>query len=92
MSEQGRLKTSSSSAKFLSQLSQSQSTSVQINGIFKEESNSSYSFIGGVNSLFEEEDTRTQTNDGIEQNEDDCSQHPTSEKADILDEFIKKKP
>lgn len=86
------VKNISSSAKFLSQLSHSQGVNPQLSSILKEDSNSSFSLIGGVNSLFEEEE-RTNTCDGVDHNDnDETTFQPNNEKADILDEFIKKKP
>lgn len=63
-----------------------------LGGLLKEESNSSFSIVGGVNSLFEEESTDRPFNDCGDHNDyEENSQNPTNEKADILDEFIKKK-
>ena len=80
----------SSSAKFLSQLSQTQANSLHS---LRDDSNSncSYSFIGGVNSLFEEEATNSNEQDFNDY--DEHSQNPNNDNADnVLNEFIKKKP
>lgn len=87
-----KLKSVSSSAKFLSQLSQTQASNIQLSSILKEDSNSSFSLIGGVNSLFEEEEGGN-TNDVADQNENDDTNNNQNnvEKGDILDQFMKKK-
>jgi len=66
----------------------------QQNGGHQEESNCSFSVIGGVNSLFEDSEeigTRGSENqfEGLN-DEESCSQHP-AEKIDVLDEFFSKK-
>ncbi len=90
---------SSSSAKFLSQLSNSNSQTTNQN---RDDSNSncSYTFTGGVNSLFEDEttDRHVAYNDLDSNDLDDTSYLHQSQNLNykdtdnILNEFIKKKP
>lgn len=82
-----KLKIISSSSKFLSQLSQT---------ACNEDTNSNFSLMGGVNSLFEDdEEVSTDVGFDGQNDEESCSQQyfggGDREKVDILDEFIKKK-
>lgn len=83
----------SSSAKFLSQLSSEPGSAMKLSNILQEDSNSNFSVIGGVNSLFEAEEKAD--NDFVELSDQNSNHHhqPIVEKEkDILDEFMKKKP
>lgn len=81
----------SSSAKFLSQLSSEPGSAMKLSSILQEDSNSNFSVIGGVNSLFEAEEKADY--DFVELSDQTSNHQPVVEKEkDILDEFMKKKP